>query len=51
MKIPAGLNDKDWVKSEPFSTIDLERRIYEDLGPHPHIVPYREVNICGELIL
>jgi hypothetical protein len=36
-----------WTKTGPLSTIGLERRIYEALGPHPHIVLYRK----GELIL
>jgi hypothetical protein len=43
------LDDEHWIKTGPFSTIDLERRIYESLGPHPHIVPYRPVNAYGEL--
>jgi protein kinase X len=51
MEVSAGLDDEHWTKTGPFSTIDLERRIYEALGPHPHVVPYRKVNKFGELIL
>lgn len=51
MEVSTCLNDERWTKTGPFSTIDLERRIYEALGPHPHIVQYHEVNKFGELIL
>ena len=37
MEVFACLNNEHWTKTGPFSTIDLEKRIYEALGPHPHM--------------
>src|SRR5882762_714447 len=51
MEVSMCLNDKHWTKTGLFSTIDLEKKIYEAVGPHPHIVPYCEVNKFSKIIL